>query len=160
MHNTFCAGWAFWFRKLQKMGRKPGEENLFKYSTKWLNIYFACLKMGGMSSATAEIQLDLIFAALANRTRRRIMKMVSAQARTVCEIAEEFKMSLNGISKHLKVLEKARLLSRKKTGRIHLCQVNPQPLAAAQEFIGFYEKFWNEKLDHLENFIQKKGMEP
>lgn len=110
-----------------------------------------------MNAQTSEIQLDLVFAALANQTRRQIMRMVCSQARTVCEIAEVFNMSLNGVSKHLKFLEKAKLLSRKKNGRIHLCQVNPKPLAAAQEFIGFYEKFWNEKLDNLETFFLKEG---
>ncbi len=67
-----------------------------------------------MSIHTAENQLDRVFAALANRTRRDIMKLVSSQARTVGDIANEFNKSLNGVSKHLKVLQSASLLSRKK----------------------------------------------
>ncbi len=101
--------------------------------------------------------LDAIFGALADSTRREIMKMISTKAMAVTEIAKAFDISLNGISKHLKVLERANLLTRRKDGRVHFCQVNPKPLAEAAEFIQFYEKFWNQQFDSLENFFESTG---
>lgn len=108
-----------------------------------------------MKALAQEQNLDAIFHALADSTRRKIMKMISKRAMTVSDIAKNFEISLNGISKHLKVLEKAQLLSRNKEGRIHYCQVNPKPLADAANFINFYEAFWNSNLDNLANFLEQ-----
>jgi DNA-binding transcriptional ArsR family regulator len=92
-------------------------------------------------------QLDLLFYALSDPTRRQILYMMKDGVQTVGELADPFKMSLAAISKHIKILEKARLLRRKKVGRIHECSFNPEALKTAEECIHFYTSFWTESLD-------------
>lgn len=96
-------------------------------------------------------ELDLLFYALSDPTRRAILSMLNEGSSTIGTLAEPFKMSLAAISKHIKILEKANLLSRKKTGRIHECSLNPAALRSAEECIQFYTKFWN---DHLDTFVE------
>lgn len=101
--------------------------------------------------------LDSIFAALSNTSRRKIMGLIATEPKTVGEIADEFQMSLNGVSKHLMVLENAKLLIRVRKGRSHYCRMNPKPLAAAAEFIAFYQQFWDSKLDNLAEWLNDNG---
>ena len=69
------------------------------------------------------------------------------------ELAEPFDISKPAITKHLKVLEKAGLLRRQIIGRVHRCRLEPQPLNEAAQWIAFYEKFWNKKLDALDIYL-------
>ena len=92
-------------------------------------------------------QLDLLFYALSDPTRRKILRMIKEGTQTVGDLADPFKISLAAISKHIKILEKANLLRRQKIGRIHECSFNPEALKTAEEFIQFYTNFWNESLD-------------
>ncbi len=92
-------------------------------------------------------ELDLLFYALSDPTRRRILSMTGERSRTITELADPFRMSLAAISKHVKILEKARLLTRKRTGRVHECTLNPASLKSAEECIQFYTQFWNHRLD-------------
>jgi DNA-binding transcriptional ArsR family regulator len=92
-------------------------------------------------------ELDLLFYALSDPTRRKILSMTGERTRTITELAEPFKMSLAAISKHIKILERARLLNRKRLGRIHECTLNPAALKTAEECIQFYTQFWNQRLD-------------
>jgi DNA-binding transcriptional ArsR family regulator len=92
-------------------------------------------------------QLDLLFYALSDSTRRQILALIGEEAHTVTELAQPFKMSLAAVSKHIKILEKAKLLIRKKEGRIHSCTLDPSALRTAEECIQFYTQFWNQKLD-------------
>lgn len=101
-------------------------------------------------------QLDLLFYALSDPTRRQILRMISAGTQTVGELADPFKMSLAAISKHIKILEKAKLLRRQKIGRIHECSFNPEALKSAEECIKFYTNFWNEGLDAFAAEIEDK----
>lgn len=105
-------------------------------------------------------ELDLLFYALSDPTRRKILSMIGEETRTITELAKPFKMSLAAISKHIKILEKASLLVRKKQGRIHECTLNPRALKTAEECIAFYSQFWNDRLDlfaeHLETEKPKK----
>lgn len=94
-------------------------------------------------------QLDLLFYALSDATRRRILQLVGQKTRTITELAEPFNMSLAAVSKHIKILEKAKLLIRSKQGRIHECSFNPATLRTAEECIRYYTKFWNQRLDAL-----------
>jgi DNA-binding transcriptional ArsR family regulator len=93
--------------------------------------------------------LDQLFYALADPTRRQILKMLNEGTHTVGALSHPFKMSLAAISKHVKILEKAKLLNRKKLGRIHECSLNPAALKTAEEYIQFYTQFWNQQLDSL-----------
>lgn len=101
-------------------------------------------------------QLDLLFYALSDPTRRQILSMIKEGVRTVGELAEPFKMSLAAISKHIKILERAKLLKREKMGRIHECSFNPEALKVAEECIKFYTIFWNESLDAFASELEGK----
>ena len=74
---------------------------------------------------------------------------------SVTDLAEPFNISKPAITKHLKVLEKAGLLKRQIDGRIHRCQLAPKPLNEAAQWIAFYEKFWNTKLDALDMYLSE-----
>lgn len=99
--------------------------------------------------------LDHIFHALADPTRREMLYQLSIHERTVTDLAAPFKMSLAAASKHIKVLEEAGLLQRTIRGRTHTCRLNPKSLAAAHEWIRFYERFWTSHLDALERELNK-----
>ena len=102
-----------------------------------------------------ENQLNEIFHALADPTRREIVHMMAQKARTVSELAEPFDMSLAAISKHIKVLERANLVERSVTGRTHLCSLKAESLSQATEWLRFYEKFWSNLFDLLESELMK-----
>lgn len=95
-------------------------------------------------------QLDLIFAALSDGTRRAMLKRLTAGELSVGELAEPLNMSLAAASKHIKALERAGLIRRTIEGRTHRCRLNARPLAGAREWLAYYEAFWNERLDALE----------
>jgi DNA-binding transcriptional ArsR family regulator len=105
--------------------------------------------------------LDRIFHALSDSTRREILKMLTRREQlTVGELAAPFRMSLAAVSKHIKVLEEARLLTREKDGRIHRCAMNGEPLSRARDVIGFYQQFWEGRFRALEQYLlesQPKG---
>jgi len=94
-------------------------------------------------------QLDSLFHALSDHTRRRMLRSLGGQARSVGELAAPFQISLAAASKHIKVLERAGLVTRTVQGRTHLCRLQPEALAAGQEWIRYYEQFWNQRLDAL-----------
>lgn len=98
-------------------------------------------------------QLDIIFSALSDPTRRAMLSRLSEREMSVMELAAPFDMSKPAITKHLKVLEKAGLLRRQIIGRIHRCRLVPQPLSEAAKWITFYEKFWNTKFDALDKHL-------
>lgn len=103
--------------------------------------------------------LDLLFYALSDPTRRRLVDMLSSGARTIGDLAEPFDMSLAAISKHIKILEKAKLLIRKKSGRIHECSINPEALKAMEEYIQFYTQFWNQHLDSFVDALEQQSQQ-
>lgn len=97
--------------------------------------------------------LDNIFHALADSTRRAILMRLTDGDAVVSELAEPFEMSLPAISKHLNVLEKAGLLQRHKDGRIRRCELLAGPLETAADWIKFYRQFWESQLDSLADFL-------
>ena len=99
------------------------------------------------------LTLDEIFHALANPTRREILALLARGQATVLEVAEKFDISLNGVSKHLKVLEKAGLIRREIEGRTHTCSLSTEALQEADEWLAFYRPFWEDRLDGLEAFL-------
>ena len=100
-------------------------------------------------------QLDSVFHALADPTRRAIVGALAEGPKTVGEISRPFRISLPAVSKHLKVLEKAKLVRRQIRGRQHLCRLNPAALAEAYDWLGFYEEFWRERLDALDELLRE-----
>lgn len=98
-------------------------------------------------------QLDTIFHALGDATRRRMLRELAKGERTVGQLAEPFAISLAAASKHIKALETAGLIRREVRGRTHLCRLDPGPLANAHEWLVFYERFWTSRLDALERLL-------
>ncbi|MBD2871304.1 ArsR/SmtB family transcription factor [Paenibacillus arenilitoris] len=110
----------------------------------------------------SEESLNNIFHALADPTRRAMIGQLAAGERTVAELAEPYPVSLAAASKHIKVLEKAGLLRRRVQGRTHICRLDPATLSAANAWIRFYERFWDDQLDMLErelNRLNENGSE-
>jgi DNA-binding transcriptional ArsR family regulator len=101
-------------------------------------------------------QLDAVFHALGDATRRKMLRDLAEGERTVSQLAEPFAMSLAAASKHIKALENAGLIRREVRGRTHLCRLAPGPLASAHEWLGFYERFWTERLDVLERLLREE----
>jgi DNA-binding transcriptional ArsR family regulator len=97
--------------------------------------------------------LDEVFHALADPTRRAMLRALSTGPRNIRELAEPFSMSFVAASKHVRVLESAGLLRRKVEGRSHFLRLNPRPLAGAHAWLAFYEQFWTERLDTLEALL-------
>ena len=104
--------------------------------------------------------LDSIFHALGDATRRRMLRELAKNERTVGELARPFDISLAAASKHIKALENAGLIQREVRGRTHLCRLNPAPLAGAHEWLSFYEQFWTHRLDVLEQLLRKQSPAP
>ena len=104
--------------------------------------------------------LDSIFHALGDATRRRMLRELAKNERTVGELAQPFDISLAAASKHIKALENAGLIQREVRGRTHLCRLNPAPLAGAHEWLSFYEQFWTHRLDVLEQLLRKQSPAP
>jgi DNA-binding transcriptional ArsR family regulator len=98
--------------------------------------------------------LDATLAALADPTRRAILARLARGEARVTELAEPFPMSLNAVSKHIRVLEAARLVRRRRAGREHLLSVNPQPMDAAAAWIERQRALWSARLDRLEAILR------
>lgn len=98
-------------------------------------------------------QLDMTFAALADPTRRAILGRLAKGEMTVNQLAEPFRMSLPGVSKHLKVLEKAGLIVRGREAQWRPCRLNAAPLRDASKWIEAYRRFWEESFDRLDEYL-------
>jgi DNA-binding transcriptional ArsR family regulator len=101
-------------------------------------------------------QLDEVFAALSDRTRRHVLASLEDGSRPVTELAAAHDMSLPGFMKHLRVLEEAGLLERTKEGRVVRCTLQPEPMKEAASWIAQYEKFWTDKLDALARYLYQQ----
>lgn len=99
-------------------------------------------------------QLDSIFHALGDATRRRMLRELAGGERTVGQLAEPFDISLAAASKHIKALESAGLIRREVRGRTHMCRLEPGPLASANEWLSYYERFWTQSLDKLDALLR------
>jgi DNA-binding transcriptional ArsR family regulator len=99
--------------------------------------------------------LDRTFAALADPTRRRILAHLARGDQRVTHLARPHAMSLPAVSKHLRVLEKAGLLRRRRYGRVHEMQLEAKPLKQAAQWVEEYRKFWEGALDRLADYLEK-----
>ncbi|MDP9423426.1 MAG: metalloregulator ArsR/SmtB family transcription factor [Pseudomonadota bacterium] len=100
------------------------------------------------------LQLDTVFQALSDATRRGMLASLALGEKSVGELAEPFAMSFAGASKHVKVLEEAGLIRRQVRGRTHVCSLEPGPLASADQWLRHYERFWTGRLDALERLLR------
>lgn len=99
-------------------------------------------------------QLDSIFHALSDPTRRSILRNIASREKTVGEVARPYRMSLAAVSKHLKVLETADLIARERRGSFQIVRLNAPALRPAEQWLAYYEKFWNRRLDALQNYLE------
>lgn len=104
-------------------------------------------------NATAE-SLDNTLLALADPTRRAILKRLSRGDARVTELAEPFAISLNSVSKHIRILERARLVKRRREGREHWLSRNARPLDEAAAWIDALRSHWNARIDRLEKALE------
>jgi DNA-binding transcriptional ArsR family regulator len=100
--------------------------------------------------------LDHAFAALSDPTRRAILARLARSDATVGELAQPFDISLPAISRHLKVLEGASLISNERHGKHRLCRLKPEPLAQAAEWLEFHRRFWSGSFDRLHSHLKRK----
>jgi DNA-binding transcriptional ArsR family regulator len=98
-------------------------------------------------------RLDHVFHALAHPARREILRQIARDSRSISELAAPFDMSLEAVSKHVQVLERARLLKRTRSGRVHHCRLRPAPLREAGKVLQELAGLWNRRLDALEQLL-------
>ena len=115
------------------------------------------MRLGGRETAH-ELdmdQLSLTFAALADPTRRAILERLMQGEASVTELAKPFDMSLPAVSKHLKVLERAGLISRGRDAQWRPCQLNAGPLREVADWVEHYRRFWKDSFDRLDEYLQQ-----
>ena len=111
-------------------------------------------------SASPAPRLDRVYGAIADPTRRTILRILAGGEVNVGTLAGRFPMSFNGVSKHIKVLEHAGLLRRRVEGREHWLRLEPAPLRDASRWLEHYREFWETRLDSLEEFLTESNRVP
>lgn len=104
-------------------------------------------------------RLNAAFHAMADPTRRAILARLASGEATAGELAAPFEMSLPAVSKHLKVLEGAGLLIRRRDGRVHRCRLDPAPMKQAVDWIETHRRFWEARLDALGKYLDEMNPE-
>jgi DNA-binding transcriptional ArsR family regulator len=102
------------------------------------------------------IELDAIFGTLADATRRDIFRRVTGSEQTITEIADHYAMSLAAVSKHLKIMERAKLICKRKEGRQHYVTAEPTALRRVESYLAEYEKLLNRRFDALDELLNKE----
>jgi DNA-binding transcriptional ArsR family regulator len=100
--------------------------------------------------------LDCVFHALADPTRRRIIERLARGERTVMELARDFTISQPAVTKHLNVLAEARIITRRREGRLRYCRLRPAALDTSLAWLGRYRRLWNDRLDALETLLTEE----
>ena len=100
--------------------------------------------------------LDDVFHALADPTRRAMLRSLASGERNIGELAAPHAMSFAAASKHVKVLERAGLVRRRVQGRNHICHIEVKPLAVADDWLRFYERLWSDSFDTLEHILREE----
>lgn len=103
---------------------------------------------------SAEDRLDLVFRALGDRTRRALLARLAIRPAMVTELARPFAMSLPAVSRHIRVLERARLVARSIDGRVHRCALDVAPLETAEAWLSRHRRFWTESLEALARYVE------
>ena len=104
--------------------------------------------------ALAQDTLDETLLALADPTRRAILRVLARGEACVSDLAAPFAISLNAVSKHIRILERAQLVRRRRIGRMHLLSFNPEPLTEAQAWMAEQQAFWTSKLHAIDAMLQ------
>ena len=107
----------------------------------------------------SELQLDNIFGALANRTRREILNLLTRSEHSVLDLAGRFDMSQPAVTKHLNVLERAGLIRKRKAGRYRYCTLDGEKLGDASEWIDRTRQYWEESFAALDEYLEQTQSE-
>ncbi len=106
--------------------------------------------------AAQALNLDTIFGSLADPTRRDILRRLASAELSVGEVAEPYNLSLAAISKHLKILERARLISKRRQGKQQVVSLSPPAFASATQYLEWYQQVWEQRLDRLDEYLTKE----
>jgi DNA-binding transcriptional ArsR family regulator len=109
-----------------------------------------------MTKALSATQLDDVFVALADETRRAILARLSSGEARVTEVAAPFDISLNSVSKHIRILERAGLVARRRSGRDHYLRLEPQPLAKVSDWLQSRQRFWTDRVQRLRALLDEE----
>jgi DNA-binding transcriptional ArsR family regulator len=109
----------------------------------------------GKKAVSRAARLDAVFAALADPTRRAIIERLSRSEARVTEVAEPFHMSLNAVSKHIRVLEASGVVARRRQGRDHILSINTRSLDEIDGWIARTRRYWDERLDAMEDLLRE-----
>jgi DNA-binding transcriptional ArsR family regulator len=101
------------------------------------------------------VSLDRVFHALAHPTRRSMLQQLTGGVRNLSELASPFRISFPAASKHIRVLERARLVRRQVLGRTHWCRLEAKPLGMACDFLENYRRFWEESFERLDDLLEE-----
>jgi DNA-binding transcriptional ArsR family regulator len=112
-----------------------------------------------MVQRSEQSELDRVFAALADGTRRGVLARLGSGPATIGELAEPAGMTLTGMTKHVRVLEQSGLVVTEKVGRTRRCRLGEERLEDAMAWIGFYQRLWERRLDGLEAFFTLRAHE-
>jgi DNA-binding transcriptional ArsR family regulator len=102
------------------------------------------------------LDLDLVFGSLSDSTRRDILQRLRRGEQSVGELAQEYKLTFAAVSKHLKVLEKAKLIIKQRRGKQQMVHISPQALASADEYLRQYQALWEQRFNALENLLEQE----
>lgn len=97
-----------------------------------------------------------VFQAIADPTRREVLRLLAEKERPISEISSHFPISRTAIAKHLQILTEAELVSGKKSGREKIFQLHPEPLTEIKQWLAFYEQFWSNKLSILKHLVEQE----
>jgi DNA-binding transcriptional ArsR family regulator len=103
------------------------------------------------------LRLDQVFGSLADSTRRDILRRVARSELTVSQISADYDMSLAAVSKHLRILERAKLVMKRRRGKEQLVRLSPQAIVEAREYLGWYRQFMGEKFEELDIYLNKEA---
>ncbi|WP_026593739.1 ArsR/SmtB family transcription factor [Bacillus sp. UNC437CL72CviS29] len=106
-----------------------------------------------MSSSAAKYD---VFQAIADPTRREVLRLLTEKELPISKITDHFPMSRTAVAKHLYILSEAKLVSGRKVGREKIYRLQPEPLAELQEWLSYYEQFWNNKLSMLKYVVENE----
>jgi len=102
--------------------------------------------------------MEKIFSALADNNRRKIIELLHKEESTLLELSEEFPVSFQALSKHIKILESAEIITKKKKGKYRVLTLNRNSLKSTLEWTSYYSSFWNESFDKLEELINQENI--
>ena len=145
--SQFDSGWENQFLRSEPTGI---------YSTVWLTVSVTGYTLNRM----VEQNLNRVFHALSDPTRRAILNDLASREATVGQISQPFPLSLAAVSKHLGVLERAGLITRETRGRERVCRINPGAIKDARDWLEFHARFWSGRLDALNTLFEPDNGNP